>query len=546
MNLMRLSISMFLCAALVLLIADPALAIGDGTVGNFSCSNGQASGQLYVSNASCPTTLGIDNFFSFLICNMEQLSSNLMGHMFCGMISSLAPLVWVAATLSVIFFAIAFMFGIVPLHGREAIMFIIKIAFFTGFATNADLLIGTGYRFLINGIHDGVTIALDGMGGTINSGDDLYKLLDETIAKVFHFATDGVNATETNKALMCKNAIFAVLATMMVAFPMLSYLGLVLLGRIAITFFRAVFGYIYALVGVTFLITLAPIFLTFALFKNQVIHAFFDKWIGYLVSFSLQMVLVFSFLGFVMMIDVKNLTDSINDIVMYKTETVETSSMRFPWTYCTLCEFKVVDKTSGSDMDPDSPDFIEKGKLQCKDSPPKAITLTFGAAPDSNNTMSSLIKLAGTGIFSLIVLAILVERLLAMIPYLGQKLASGLGGTYVPQLGGGQGAQGASVSMPGDRLVNDFSAGFHQSYKRPDTASRDGLHGAIDWLKDGASSAVTGRMTEQAKSNDGKLLFDKDNKPIYVQTKDAHGNPIGDGFASNVKDWMSLMGRLKK
>ena len=78
-----LSLLGLMCMALLLTASD-AFAQSAGSVGTFSCSGSQAQGSLYTVGASCPTKLEFDHLFSFLVCNMEELSTNLMGNMFCG------------------------------------------------------------------------------------------------------------------------------------------------------------------------------------------------------------------------------------------------------------------------------------------------------------------------------------------------------------------------------------------------------------------------------------------------------------------------------
>lgn len=479
------------------------------SLSNFSCSGGVATGQLYTTSNTY-NTLDMDHLFSFLVGNMEMLSSNLMGHMYCGMINSLSPLVGAAVTLAVVIFGISFTFGIVPMRGSEALKFLIKMGLIVVFATKAEYLIGYGYSALILGVKDGVKIALDGLGGTVNSVDGVYELMDGYIGMLFHAMTDSLDATTGPE--QCKNAVFAVMVTMAAAFPMMTYLGLLLLGRLVITFFRAIFGYIYGLAGITFMLTLAPFFLTFAMFKQT--HDFFDKWLGYIVSMALQMILLFCFLAFIYMIDLSNVAKSITGIIMYDSQSVEATSIRLPWKYCTLCQFKFIDK-DGNDISPGDNDaqkksFLENATPVCIDSPPKPINVAFGVAPvedatDPKKALNALMELAGNGLISLIVLAVMVERLLAMIPYLAQRLASGMGANYAPQLGGGGGA-GTSLPLPGENILNRFEAGFRQSMGKTSVTGRvdstgskftlgqsgDGISSGARAIGEGVRSAVSG------------------------------------------------------
>lgn len=479
-----------LILAAIILLPHVAYAVADGTSESFRCVNGVASGKLYASGGA-PTVLRMDNLFSFLVGNMEQLSSNLMGQMYCGMVQSLTPYVLAMATLAVMFFGISFTIGVVPITGQDAIVFLLKVAFITGFATNADLLIGVGYSFLIGGIKQGVTTVLAGLGGTMSTGDSVFSVLDKFMATVIHYATDNVGAKDPNT--FCKNALFAVLATMAIAFPVIAYLCLALIVRLVVTVFRAVFAYIYALIGITFLLTLAPFFISFYFFRQT--SAFFDKWLAYLVSFTLQVVLIFAFLAFILMLNTKSIVSNLPEIIMYQEQTVESTAMRFPWEYCTLCDFKIVDKTTGAEITDSAPNFIKDGQLRCKE-PKEAIKPSHAVSPESQKKqVSALLTLAGNGILALIILAVIVERLLAQVPYLAQRLGSNLGASSAAQLAGGTPYGNAPVlRMPGESLMGDFTKGFNQGFG--DRSNADGISKTIQGVRDGISGMISGTTSK--------------------------------------------------
>jgi hypothetical protein len=241
--------------------------------------------------------------------------------------------------------------------------------------------------------------------------------------------------------------------------------------------------------------------------------------------------------------DVKHLTSNISSIIMYHEETKEGTSIRMPWTYCTLCDFKVVDKDDpGTELtDQKSEDFIKKGKLVCRDSPPKPISILFGAAPTVGKSADgtaghALIMLAGSGILSLIVLAFLVERLLAHLPYLAQKLSSAMGGAhYAPMLGGGASpSKVPTMKVPGDGLVEDFERGFTRGGLgndfKYDTAKgrmvqKDGATSSVDRVKDGFAAMITGR------SADGK---------VDLTPRNHRGEKTGDiGLQQRMAEWIA-------
>lgn len=520
-----------------LVFMDPAFAQTSGSTGSFSCSGGAASGKLYNSNASCPTTLQMDNVFSFLICNMEQLSSNLMGSMYCGIVSNLVPMVMAMLTFAVFVFGVGFTVGVIPATAREFQKFLLKITFVYVFATQAEYLIGYGYRFLVEGSREGVQIVLSGLytdpkGGTLPGGASVYAQLDNFLARTIQIATDSMDAKWDGSSddNACKNAIFGALAIMGVAFPPVFYLALGIIVKIAVTFLRAVFGYCYAIVGIAFLLTLAPFFLSFYLFMQT--RPFFDKWLGYLVSFALQIVFLFAFLTFIVSIDVKNMAGDLTKIIIPVQETREGTSIRMPWKYCTLCEFEVVeyedDGVTVKGVVPENKyeSVIGKSGLRCKDTPPKPIKALSGVAPEGGQApdttvQNTLLKFTGTALLSLLILAYIVDAILKFVPSFAQTLAGGLGGSYATQLGGGYSPRSLpTVDAPGfaeggvfDAFGRGFKGGFYNQNVSGNSISR-----TAEGIKQGMSAMVGGQTTRSGEQKGGLV----DRFTSYIM------NPLGD------------------
>lgn len=539
----RTAISCFIVAGVIaalaiLLHAPDAWAIADDLkTGSYSCSGGTASGQLLVSGSSCPTSLKFDNLFSFLICNFEQLTSNLMGQMFCGMITNLEPAVWAAVTLAIMVFGVSFTIGLIPATGQEAMLFIIKIGLITAFATQADFLIGTAYTFIVVAMREGTTIVLTTMNASgINSGTDVYREVDKMMATLFHFATDTLSGKSNDT--FCDNAVFAVIALMAAALPVVAYVALLLIGRMVLTLFRSVFAYIYALMGITFLLTLAPFFLSFFLFKQT--RNLFDRWIGYLASFTLQVVLLFAFLTFIVLmvkdVNEKNIASDITAIIIpaKQEKTVEGTSLRSPLSYCTICNFDVVDRDSGAVLTSKDPNYIKNGKLKCK-SPEEPIEPNFASSPDNfkNNAdgtpkkdspVYAILALATQGLLSVVVIILLIEKLLVLLPGLAQRVASGLGATYATQLGGGQTTNSKAVQLPGESYIDNFKTGFQSGFDG--TKNSDSISKTLQGVKDGFAGMISGRTA------DGRRLDGYKND-------DPKAPPETDGAINSFRRWLT-------
>ena len=521
---LRLTFGLLLIALAIFLTIRPALAQTNsgststsstsstttgGSVTNFSCVGSKAQGVLYDATSSCPTTLKTNNIFSFIVCNLEHLSANLMGTMYCNIISQLKPAVMGMLTLAVLFFGVGFTIGVIPATARDFQIFLLKMILVFVFATQSDYLIGFGYNILITGMREAAALAVSTMYNKIGSngqvvssgfaatpaaanlGYAFYTYMDNFLGMAMHFATDSVGVSNTTSGTTttsnpCQNAVFAVLAIMAVAFPPIFYIGVMIIFRIALTFLRAVFAYIYAVVGIVFLLTMSPFFLSFALFRAT--ESFFQRWLGYLVSFAFQVVVLFAFLGFVLSINVGSLSKGLTNIIVFDKVTYESTAIRLPWHYCTICDFQVVGP-NGQTYNTDSQygvNLITSGTLQCRQpvtpisvlnamAPGMAATTTNTTTNTTTTTsitgaqtqaiQKALLKFATTGLLSLLILAYILEYILNFVPFLAQLLASGLFATYAPQLGGSDSlGQRQGVDMPGGKLIDTFEQGFTDGY----------------------------------------------------------------------------------
>lgn len=497
----------FFAVAVWLLLRDQALAQGMAGLSNFSCSGSTASGNLISSADSCPKTLEPTNVFSFVVCHVETMTSQIFGNLYCGVISQLTPAVSAVLTLAVMFFGAGFTIGVIPATGREFLLFMIKITLVWVFATQAEYMIGYGYKLLVAGLRDGTAAAISVLVSNGGGGDgvqSMYKELDTIMARIIGLITDtagaewgdgGTTAGTVGAANQnpCENAIFAAIAVMGIAFPPLFLLAAFLFAKIVMVFLRACFGYLFSIVGIAFLLTLSPIFLSMALFKQT--RPFFDKYLGYLVSFTLQIVIVFTFLAFVLSMDVSKLTDSITDLVVPVEEVPSTNSLRWPWQYCTLCKFTVQGKgASSSSID------LKNDQATCKNKnskdPKDKFTILQTVTPATNEEdVNTLMRFGGAAAISLLILAYIVERLLDYAPAIAWRLASGLtGGVYAPQIGGpgsSKGGGGEPVTFAPLEYLETAGEGFVREFSRSSNSisgTAGGLQGAMRGLLLGQGS----------------------------------------------------------
>ncbi len=527
--------------ALTLLIytlwAYNAHAQGAISYESFSCSGGTASGRLFSSH--CPQTLltpggsiDLKHIFSFFVCNVERITTELFGNLYCGMILSLSPAIYAVATMAVLFFGIGFSVGIIDFTARELMSFFMKIVLFIAFTTEADAMIGIGYNFFVTGAQTGITIALSGLfegnsvcANTGAGGSDVYCMLDHFLYTfLFDPATSittSVGADVDSGANPCKNAVIAALGLLAVAFPPVFYMSLLIILKVAMVFVRGVYGYIFAIVGLAFLMVVSPIYLSFGLFKQT--RPMFDKYLGYLASFSLQMVFVFTFLAFVLSLPLSHVFGSLTNVIVYQKTTYEGNTWRMPWEYCSICDFDIYEIVDPADpsrdiliTDPNVKINSAKNRLKCKE-PIKALEplALISPQPDGSGEnpvaagqrlQNKLMDFAMYGLLGLLVLALVIDKLLTLIPFLAQNLAGYMGASYAPMLGGpakdtrGGNIMGReAIELPFESNIRAFSDGFHGGFTRgvPDaqgnvTPPSNTISGLASGLSEGSKALVAG------------------------------------------------------
>jgi hypothetical protein len=400
----------------------------------------------------------------------------------------------------------------------------LKIALVWVFATQAEYMIGYGYNLLIAGLRDGTSAAISGIvsGGSGGLGGvaSMYAQLDEVMAKIIGLVTNTAGAAWNNAtgANPCKNAIFAAIVVMGIAFPPLFIISVFLFAKIIMVFLRACFGYMFSIVGIAFLLTLSPIFLSMSLFKQTRPH--FDKYLGYLVSFTMQIVIVFSFLAFVLSMDVSNLTNSITDLVVPVQETPSSDAMRWPWQYCTLCKFKIVDQNGVEKDLSTTPIDIRNDRAVCRNpnsqNPADRFTILQTVTPATDSAdVNMLMQFTGTAIISLLILAYIVERLLDNAPAIAWRLASGLsGGIYAPQIGGEGGRGGTAVTFGPLEYMETAGEGFVRGFG----AGSNTISGVAGGMQEATRSLILGGRGGEGGLVNGFMRF------MINPQRGSHGN----------------------
>jgi hypothetical protein len=108
------------------LLHDHAFAQGFFGISNFRCNGTVASGDLMSPSSACPQVLDPTNIFSFTVCHVESITSQIFGNLYCGVITQLTPAVSAVLTLAVLFFGVGFTIGVISATGREFLLFMLN------------------------------------------------------------------------------------------------------------------------------------------------------------------------------------------------------------------------------------------------------------------------------------------------------------------------------------------------------------------------------------------------------------------------------------
>lgn len=450
----------------------------------------------------CPSNIE-DGIFTYFVCNMETLIGEVFGQFYCQLNLQFRTPMTAALTLAVALFGVSFTIGLTQATAKEFMVFLLKIALIWGFATQAELLIGVAYSFFMGGLKEGIAIVVGAIipvggytPGTGTGGGEIYRYMDDIFNNFVTLTTESAGAdpdaaaTATGDAEFCKNALFAALVLLAIAFPPLFIVGVMVLLKFVMFFLRAAFGYIYAIIGISFLIVLAPIFLTFAFWRPT--RQYFDKWLGHLAAMALQMVIIFAFIAFVLSMDVSSVAKDLMNLVVPNKTAVESPGIKWPWQLCTICEFTVTKSTGTGTSVP-----IDTAK--CNEDPGKPIDPAALMGPSHSGTRDTLLKLASKTLLTLLVLSYVVSALLDTVPVMARMIASA-GNVTSPALAAKQDpVTGAQNLLPAEKAFDSFQKAFEDRLSKggnPVTAYSEAFTDASKALMVGTRDGGKG-LTQQ-------------------------------------------------
>ncbi len=197
-------------------------------------------------------------------------------------------------TIAIIFYGIGLIGGVVPTHPLPFLITVAKLALVYALVTDYN-----NFKEIIQNFFDGF---VDGMiyelsnaytGTPLNDASKMFDPADKIFAKFFSMEYTVI--------------LLALLTTGWTGFFFAITFLLSIFGFL-MAVLRAIYIYVIALVVRGFLYAIAPIFLTLAMVKST--KSLFDVWLQQVISFTLQPIFLYAFLGLFYMI-ITSFTDAL-------------------------------------------------------------------------------------------------------------------------------------------------------------------------------------------------------------------------------------------
>jgi TrbL/VirB6 plasmid conjugal transfer protein len=398
-----------------------------------------------IGNCQAP---GLTNLFSGFVCTYQQVVDQILTQLYTAMVVFFERPFFAALTLFVITVGIMFGMGLIPFTTKDIMIALAKIALLTGFAMYPSLMINLVYDGLIGFMRQSVDTVVQVIAPQ-GSVSGIFTWMD---LKFYEFLALQDTA-QTNKN--CNNDILALLFGLAITMPPVFAIAIYVLFQLVMVFVRTVLGYLISITGIMFLTTLAPLFFGFALFSFT--RSYFDKWVAYMLGFTVQIFVVFSFIAVVLSLPFESKLEAVMDTVRPYERVAFHDGQRMDFNrWCTLCASSALGASN-------TPDGCTGG----------AISPTNVQAGGNGD----IINWVGQELIILAVMAYLVETILKAAPDVAKYLTQV---AYAPALGG-------KSPFP-TSLNNAGTAAFR--------AFRDTKTGAIGGVQD-AARAATGQLLKR-------------------------------------------------
>ncbi len=466
-----------------------------------------------------------NGLFERFFCIMETTLGLVISRTFCAIRDAwLAPFGAMLLLLMGVT-GISFALGITEFTVKEVSALIFKIGLVALFVMNADIALDLAFGLYLAIMKSTVGMMGDGfinIANTTPSGDptpyasaaSVKGSITQTVGQQgtpgqtpFSYMDGKMNSimksvTVAKSGSLQGCSVFSLLLVILFLFPFAMMVVLFALVTFAAFFARAAYGYIYALVMVTFLIAAMPIFVSFALFKTT--SDLFEHWLKYIGSNVIQIFIVFAIMAFASMVDFIQFLDQINSLIVpYNPQFTIGNMIDIPlftdcWFCCSICKPAFV---TNADF-PGIPLLRTTGAGACES--PEGIPWMKVL---EERTFFKFLFIHGMALY-------ILTKVMEVFMREGPDMARMLGGARLVHVIGGQSASGGqAVTSALHRGSVNFEQGFKDGWEGDDDKKSGGTFGDNVFTR-------TKRAIEQATSSAVDDEFD-DGTSDFENDKDA-------------------------
>ncbi len=253
---------------------------------SFSCTAAGGVPQI-ITNPPDPNALGLDKPLEHVLTAWQASLFNAIAYGYCGMRALIEGPLLAAGLLAIVIFGITFITGMNSLSAKAVIVMIFKIGLVLMFALNGEIAMKVIYGFFLALTDDAVHWLMAGNNATGATPLSSQDVAIGTFAKLF-----GNGLTDIDPAAAsCSSTVLLFIVFLLLLFPIFGAPVITMFITFLFMFIRAILGFLVALGAVALLMAASPMFIAFALFRTT--HSYFDRWLQAIISYSLQMVIVF-------------------------------------------------------------------------------------------------------------------------------------------------------------------------------------------------------------------------------------------------------------
>lgn len=241
---------------------------------------------------------GLEHVFSQVLCDFLRVLNSILGLMYCTLQHVLERTMTILMSVYVAVFGWQVLMGTAQLNSRDVVIRLIKMAVVFMFAVESTWGINIIFKGAVSFISDvsfWIVNAIPGLLDLDVTGEHCGSIQFQdrgNVMPLFLFFDCLIKYTFLGAGKYASIRVIGLFGAMMFVYPPLFFIAFQWASKTFLTMVRAVINFLMALAAIAFLVTLTPIFMSFMLF--QVTTHFFENWLRYLISYVIQVTLVFA------------------------------------------------------------------------------------------------------------------------------------------------------------------------------------------------------------------------------------------------------------